>query len=196
MLDQESRSVDFVMNRIIMHQEKPVDAPMTVAELSQYLKLDRMTIYKMLKEGTVPASRIGHQWRFFREDVDNWLRSHSTRQQRTALIVNSDATTRDLIEVEFSDHHFDVVTASTADEAIEVASERQFNVVFLELNRPAIRVFGQLRESDPTVPVVLTAESVSGRLIQRAMEIGRFAMMRKPSTREDIARTLSAFPSW
>ena len=35
---------------------------MTVKELSEYLKLDKMTIYKMLKEETIPASRIGHQW--------------------------------------------------------------------------------------------------------------------------------------
>ncbi len=54
-----------------------MEAPMTVKELSDYLKLDRMTIYKMLKEETIPASRIGHQWRFFREDIDAWIRSHS-----------------------------------------------------------------------------------------------------------------------
>ena len=53
-----------------------MEAPMTVNELSDYLKLDRMTIYKMLKKETIPASRIGHQWRFFREDIDAWIRSH------------------------------------------------------------------------------------------------------------------------
>lgn len=52
------------------------EPPMTVKELSDYLRLDRMTIYKMLKERTIPASRIGHQWRFFREDIDRWIRSH------------------------------------------------------------------------------------------------------------------------
>ena len=52
-----------------------MEAPMTVRELSEYLKLDRMTIYKMLKEEQIPASRIGHQWRFIREDIDAWIRS-------------------------------------------------------------------------------------------------------------------------
>lgn len=55
-----------------------MEGPMTVAELSEYLKLDRMTIYKMLREKRIPASRIGHQWRFFREDIDKWIRSNST----------------------------------------------------------------------------------------------------------------------
>ena len=54
-----------------------MEGPMTVAELSKYLKLDKMTIYKMVKEKRMPASRIGYQWRFFREDIDNWIRSQS-----------------------------------------------------------------------------------------------------------------------
>ncbi len=49
--------------------------PMTVKELSEYLKLDRMTIYKMLKEHTIPGMRLGHQWRFYKEDIDKWLRA-------------------------------------------------------------------------------------------------------------------------
>ncbi len=54
---------------------KNMEAPMTVKVLSEYLKLDRMTIYKMLKEGKIPASRIGKQWRFFRKEIDAWIRS-------------------------------------------------------------------------------------------------------------------------
>ena len=55
-----------------------MDSPMTVAELSEYLKLDKMTIYKMVKEKRLPAARIGKQYRFFREDVEAWIRSQST----------------------------------------------------------------------------------------------------------------------
>ncbi len=59
----------------ILEGEK-MEAPLTVNELSEYLKLDRMTIYKMLKAGQIPAFRIGYQWRFFREDIDAWIRSN------------------------------------------------------------------------------------------------------------------------
>ena len=37
-----------------------MEGPMTVRELSQYLKLDKITIYKMVKEKRMPAARIGH----------------------------------------------------------------------------------------------------------------------------------------
>ncbi len=59
-----------------MLEGEKMEAPLTVKELSEYLKLDRMTIYKMLKKGEIPASRIGHQWRFFRKDIDDWIRSN------------------------------------------------------------------------------------------------------------------------
>ena len=52
---------------------------MTTKELSEYLQLDRMTIYKLLKSGYIPANRVGHQWRFFRSDIDDWIRSKQVR---------------------------------------------------------------------------------------------------------------------
>lgn len=61
---------------MVQHIEMP-EPPMTLKELSDYLRLNRMTIYKMLRERTIPASRIGHQWRFIRHDIDNWITSKS-----------------------------------------------------------------------------------------------------------------------
>ena len=52
---------------------------MTTKELSEYLQLDRMTIYKLLKAGDIHANRVGHQWRFFRADIDDWIRSIQVR---------------------------------------------------------------------------------------------------------------------
>lgn len=52
---------------------------MTTKELSEYLQLDRMTIYKLLKAGDIPANRVGHQWRFFRSDINDWIRSKQIR---------------------------------------------------------------------------------------------------------------------
>ena len=55
-----------------------MEGPMTVAEVSKYLKLSRMTIYGMIKTKRIPASRIGSQWRFFKEDIDAWVRSNAS----------------------------------------------------------------------------------------------------------------------
>jgi excisionase family DNA binding protein len=46
---------------------------MTVNELAQYLQIHRTTIYKLLKEGKIPAFRIGTDWRFDRHQISQWM---------------------------------------------------------------------------------------------------------------------------
>ncbi len=171
-----------------------MEPPMTVKELSDYLRLDRMTIYKMLKEGNLPASRIGHQWRFFRDDIDEWIRSLRPGHKKAVLLVNDDPAVCQLIGTELPSDNFDVVVASDGEEALKLTSERQFDLVFLELRSPTIDVFKHIRESNSAVPVVVVAGQPDGRLVDQAMAIGTFTLVKKPTTGADVKRILAAVP--
>jgi len=46
---------------------------LTTRELVDLLQLDRVTIYKMVKGGELPALRVGGQWRFSEDTVKDWL---------------------------------------------------------------------------------------------------------------------------
>lgn len=46
---------------------------MTIDEIALYLKVSRGTIYGLIKKRMIPATKIGGQWRFKREVIDNWL---------------------------------------------------------------------------------------------------------------------------
>jgi len=48
---------------------------LTLDELAKYLKLSRTKLYKMAQEAKIPASKIGSQWRFNRQEVDDWVTS-------------------------------------------------------------------------------------------------------------------------
>ena len=48
-------------------------AILTVDEISVYLKIPRSTIYKLVREGKIPAQKIGRHWRFRKEAIDHWL---------------------------------------------------------------------------------------------------------------------------
>jgi excisionase family DNA binding protein len=48
---------------------------MTLEEVADYLRLSNDTVYRMANTGTIPACKVGNQWRFRREDVDAWLES-------------------------------------------------------------------------------------------------------------------------
>ena len=52
---------------------------MTLREVAQYLGLHVMTVYKLTREGRVPAAKIGGQWRFKRDVLDDWLEAQMHR---------------------------------------------------------------------------------------------------------------------
>lgn len=52
---------------------------MTLREVAQYLGLHIMTVYKLTREGRVPAAKIGGQWRFKRDVLDTWLETQMHR---------------------------------------------------------------------------------------------------------------------
>ncbi len=54
---------------------------LTVAELAKYLRVHPATVYRLLKNGTLPGFRVGSDWRFRAEDVDLWLRKSQTKKQ-------------------------------------------------------------------------------------------------------------------
>jgi excisionase family DNA binding protein len=56
-----------------------VDPWMTVKDVSKYLQLSMDMIYKMAQQGKIPASKIGAQWRFKREEIDEWVRAQRPR---------------------------------------------------------------------------------------------------------------------
>lgn len=56
----------------------PTDAVFTIDELVIYLKLPKSTVYKLAQEGKIPGQKVGRHWRFHRESIDDWLKSHQS----------------------------------------------------------------------------------------------------------------------
>ena len=46
---------------------------MTIEELAKYLRLHTSTVYRMVRLGQIPASKIGNQWRFRKDVIDSWI---------------------------------------------------------------------------------------------------------------------------
>lgn len=76
------------------------DRLLTTRELQDHLQLDRVTIYRMVKEGELPALRVGGQWRFSAEAIDRWL---AGQQGEPALRSDSREPGHDLENLELDD---------------------------------------------------------------------------------------------
>ncbi len=47
---------------------------LTTHQLEEILKVDRITIYRMLGDGRLKGFKVGGQWRFSRSEVESWIR--------------------------------------------------------------------------------------------------------------------------
>lgn len=46
---------------------------LTFDEAKEYLRTTSSTLYRLVQNGVVPASKMGGQWRFKKDRLDDWL---------------------------------------------------------------------------------------------------------------------------
>ncbi len=60
-----------------------LESLLTVNEVAKLLRLSPQTLYKMLEQGTIPAVKVGCQWRFEQNKIRAWLaEQQSTEMER------------------------------------------------------------------------------------------------------------------
>jgi len=64
---------------------------LTVSELAQHLNVHRITIYRLLKSGSLPGFKIGRVWRFDLDEISNWMASGKSGKD----IIASDGVASD-----------------------------------------------------------------------------------------------------
>jgi excisionase family DNA binding protein len=62
-----------------MAQVAQNDQIFTIKELSEHLRVHPTTIYRLLRQGQLPGFRVGSNWRFSREAIEQWERAQAGR---------------------------------------------------------------------------------------------------------------------
>ncbi len=55
---------------------------LTLEEAAKYLKMGKSTLYDLARKGGVPAHKMGREWRFDSEEVDEWLKAGKLAVQK------------------------------------------------------------------------------------------------------------------
>jgi excisionase family DNA binding protein len=50
---------------------------LTLADVAQFLRVHPSTVYRLLKQGAIPAFKLGSDWRFTREAIQSWTKERS-----------------------------------------------------------------------------------------------------------------------
>ena len=169
---------------------------MTVEELGQYLRFTEKTIYRLLKQGSIPAVKIGNKWRFDKAVIDRWLHHNMEGARARILVVDDDEVIRSLVKETLEEEGHTVVTAGTSVEGLDCVKRWDFDLVFLDLKMPDMdgaELLKQLRSIKPRLSVTIITGYPGSEMMEKAFKQGPFGVMNKPFDAADIIDTVNSF---
>jgi two-component system, NtrC family, nitrogen regulation response regulator GlnG len=110
------------------------------------------------------------------------------------LIVDDEESVRYSFRYVFEADGIDVLTAATGAEGLDLASERDPDVVLLDLHLPdrsGLEVFHELHSRDPKRPVIFVTAHGTTESASAAMKHGAFDYLVKPVDLEHLTEILA-----
>ena len=49
------------------------DEVLTMKEICDLLQVNQSTVYKLVRQGSIPGFRVGSDWRFRRDVIERWM---------------------------------------------------------------------------------------------------------------------------
>ncbi len=169
---------------------------MTVQEVADYLRVTKKTIYRLLKRGKIPATRVGKQWRFDKAAIDDCLQQGSAPNGATILVIDDEEAVRLLFKETLEELGHRVIVADNGFEGLELVKQQDFDLVFLDLKMPEMAgddLFGRIKAVKPRLPVTIITGYPGSGMMKRAMAQGPFGVMGKPFGESDITTAVANF---
>jgi excisionase family DNA binding protein len=168
----------------------------TVEEVANYLRVTKKTIYRLLKRGSISATKVGHQWRFDKASIDEWLRQKPVETKAIILVIDDEEVIRSLFKDVLEELGHRVITTGTTAEGLELVKQRSFDLVFLDLKMPSMdgaELFRQIKAIKPKLPVIIITGYPNSDMMARVLAQGPFGVMNKPFDESDIMAAINTF---
>lgn len=174
---------------------------MDIKETAEYLKMNKMTVYKLARDGKIPAFKIASEWRFKKELIDQWLMSQLKGQESLAadvrtraagpgkkiLVVDDDELTREFFKRLLQE--YTITTAATGEESVYMVGRERFDLVLLDIKMPGmdgIETLRQIRALKPGLPVIMISAHGSLKTNVEAARLGALDSIAKPFELEEM----------
>ena len=168
----------------------------TVEELARYLRVTKKTIYRLLKGGKIPATKIGKQWRFDRASIDQWLEQKEVKAKANILIVDDEETIRALFTETLEEQGHTATTAKDGFEGLQLVKQQDFALVFLNLTMPRMngaQLFQRIKAIKPDLPVIIITGYPGSDMMVQALARRPCGVMSKPFAESDIIGAVNSF---
>jgi excisionase family DNA binding protein len=55
-------------------------AMLTLEDVAQFLKVHPSTVYRLLKNRSIPAFKVGSDWRFNQDSIERWIKEREAER--------------------------------------------------------------------------------------------------------------------
>jgi CheY-like chemotaxis protein len=121
-------------------------------------------------------------------------RAGADRHENTVLVVDDDTSILDTVSSILSGEGYDVVSASTGQEALAAVARKQPLLILLDMRMPIMdgwAVARALREQGISVPIVVMTAAESAK--RWADEVGAEGYLAKPFGLDELLSTVERF---
>jgi CheY-like chemotaxis protein len=101
---------------------------------------------------------------------------------KRVLIVDDEPELTDVVR-EYLQERYEVTVANNGIAALTAFRQRRPDVIFLDINMPGpsgLEVLRELRQADPTLPVIMVTVNTEADTVQECLRLGAFAYVPKP----------------
>jgi two-component system response regulator PilR (NtrC family) len=108
---------------------------------------------------------------------------------RRILVVDDERSMRDFLKILLVKEGYDVITARDGDEALEMLTGKEYDVVISDIRMPGLsglELLGEIKEQDPDLPVIMITAFASPNDAVEAMKLGAYDYISKPFNVDEI----------
>jgi len=106
------------------------------------------------------------------------------------LVVDDEPGVLEAVRV-ILEEEYEVLTATTGEEALRIISEKDIDLIFLDITLPGgidgLEVLKRIKDSAETINVVILTATNTASVAVQAMKLGAFDYVTKPFDPEEIA---------
>jgi excisionase family DNA binding protein len=155
---------------------------LTAEEVATYLRLCKRTVYQLVKQGSLPATRVGDSLRFYRSEIDEYLK-HRAKKIRYFLVIDDAPAVCSLVCQALEAHGHTVLSATSGQEGLALLEDVRFDHIFLDLKMPDMEgdeVLRRIRLIDNSVAVTIITGYPDSDMMVRARSLGIHSVLTKP----------------
>ena len=64
--------------------DRNFDRWLSVEEIASYLGISKESVYRWAEQGKMPAHKVGRQWKFWANEVNEWVRKGEAKEEHLA----------------------------------------------------------------------------------------------------------------